>query len=198
MVRLQGVSMPDVKSLLPPFLLLSAGLCAGCEYARALRPSVLEQLEPPVVRLVNELPGLDRPNESLVARIYATGGSVRAEENGDGSWRSEIWARPGQMIWTPAIVVMPAGGELELTFHNPDEHHHIAYLPSNGDRQVLDLPPRSSGRARLQLNEPGFYWFGCPVANHFGRNMFGFILVEGEVPEEARLDRPPQPLPEED
>jgi hypothetical protein len=36
----------------------SASCCTtgGCEYVRLLRPSVLKQLNPRVVRLVNELP----------------------------------------------------------------------------------------------------------------------------------------------
>lgn len=171
---------------------------AGCDYIGILRPSVVEQLEPPVVHLLNTLPDVDRPNEAVVARLFATGGSTDAELGADGVMRSEVWARPGQMIWTPAVIVMPQGGELELTFHNPDEGHHMAYMPSNGGREVLDLPPHTSGNVRLSLNAPGLYWFGCPVANHAGRNMLGFILVEGTVPAQALLDRPAQPQPQED
>jgi PQQ system protein len=170
----------------------------GCEYARLLRPAVLEQAEPPVARLANHLPQLDRPNEAVIARVYATGGLTRAELGEDGVMRDEMWARPGQLIWTPAIIVMPRGGDLELVVHNPDKTAHAAFMPSNGGHKLLELPPRSAGRIQITLNEPGFYWFGCPVSNHFGRNMFGFILVEGDVPPDARLDRPPQPSPEED
>jgi hypothetical protein len=39
----------------------SAALSA-CDYASLLRPSVLEQLNPRVVRLVNDLPEVDDPN----------------------------------------------------------------------------------------------------------------------------------------
>lgn len=181
---------------------LSASFCilllSGCAYVRLARPAVIEQAEPPVARLVNHLPQVDRPNEALVARIYATGGLTRAKLDDNGLMHDEIWARPGQMIWTPALIVMPQGGDIELTFHNPDTMQHAAFMPSNGGHQLIELPPKTSGRVRLSLNEPGFYWFGCPVANHFGRNMFGFILVEGYVPPEARLDRPPQPQPRED
>ncbi len=42
--------MKKLLVLLVPFLLTS------CEYVRLLRPSVLKQLNPRVVRLVNELP----------------------------------------------------------------------------------------------------------------------------------------------
>ena len=191
--------MPAANKIFIFLLLVTAALVlVGCEYARVLRPSVLEQAEPPLVRLVNHLPRVDRPNEALVARIYASGGLSHAEAGEDDVWRDEIWARPGQLIWTPSIIVMPTGGEIELTFHNPDDTPHIALMPSNGGEKLLELPPKSSGRITLSLNAPGFYWFGCPVANHMGRNMFGFILVEGEVPPEARLDRPPQPQPLED
>lgn len=184
--------MIDLRAI--PLAILVAAL-AGCEYIRLLRPAVLEQAEPPVVRLVNHLPQVDRPNEAVIARIYATGGLSRAEVDDDGTMRDEMWAYPSQLIWTPAIIVMPQGGELELTVHNPDKTAHAALMPNNGAKKLLQLPPRTSGRIQIRLDEPGFYWFGCPVGNHFGRNMFGFILVEGDVPLEAQLDRPPQPQP---
>jgi PQQ system protein len=179
-------------------LVLATLVLAGCEYGRLARPSVLEQLEPPVVRLINELPQVDRPNEALVGRLFATGGLTRATVGDDGVMRGEVWARPAQLVWTPAVVVMPQGGRLELTFHNPDEARHAAFLPSNGGHRLLELPPRTSGRIAVELDAPGLYWFGCPVGNHAGRGMLGFLFVEGDVPPEARLDRPPQPRPAED
>ena len=66
------MQLPGIALVLPILAL------SGCDYVRLARPSVLEQLEPPVVRLVNELPQVDRPNEALVTRIYATGGLTRA------------------------------------------------------------------------------------------------------------------------
>jgi PQQ system protein len=48
---------------------------------------------------------------------------------------------------------------------------------------------------RVHLSNPGLYSFSCPVSNHAGRGMFGVILVKGDVPPEARLDRPKQPRP---
>jgi hypothetical protein len=59
----------------------AAGACAvalaplaltGCEYVRLLRPSVLKQLNPRVVRLVNELPATDNPNEALIGGCSPT------------------------------------------------------------------------------------------------------------------------------
>jgi PQQ system protein len=168
---------------------------AGCEYAGLLRPSVLSQLDPPTVRLLNELPNVDRPNEATITRLFATGGLAQAEEGPDGVLRAAIGVPEGQMIWRPAIVVMPRGGELELQFSNYDDALHMAFLPSNGAREIVELPPGKAGRARVRLDGPGLYWFGCPVANHVGRGMLGFVLVNGDAPPAAKLDRPPQRQP---
>ncbi|MDF2763797.1 MAG: hypothetical protein K0S81_791 [Rhodospirillales bacterium] len=168
---------------------------AGCEYAGLLRPSVLSQLDPLVARLVNEMPELDAQNESTVAELYALGGLEHAQPGPDGVMRAEITVPEFHMLWTPAIIVMPQGGPLELRFSNYDQSSHAAYLPHNGGRQMLELPVGAGGIARLNLDAPGLYWFGCPVGDHVGRGMLGLIIVKGSAPAEARLDRPPQPLP---
>ena len=189
-----------LSNLPPPVaagvVLLLAATLSSCDYVRLLRPSVLKQLNPDVVRLVNELPAVDHPNEAMVARLFAHGGLSHAEAGKDGTLRDEIRVPEGQLIWKPAIIVMPRGGTLELDISNEDPYsHHAALLPSNGDRQSLVLPVHTRGRARLQLDQPGLYWFGCPVANHAGRGMLGLIIGKGEVPESARLDRPKQERP---
>ena len=166
------------------------------EYFRLLRPSVLKQLDPRVVKLVNELPGVDRQNQELLGRLFALGGLEHAEEGPDGVMRIEIRAPRGQLIWTPAIIVMPRPGELEVELSNDDPYvHHAAIFPSNGDKQFVMLLIHSRGRARITLDTPGYYWFDCPVGNHAGRGMLGLVLVRGDVPAEARLDRPEQPRP---
>jgi PQQ system protein len=103
-----------------------------------------------------------------------------------------------QYIWEPAFIVMPHAGKLEIEFDNQDQNIHMALLPSNGARELLYLPIHERGSARIELDQPGLYWFGCPVANHAGRGMLGFIWVYGKTPEEARLDRPKQPQPQDD
>jgi PQQ system protein len=168
---------------------------AGCDYVRLLRPSVLKQLNPRVVRLVNYLPEVDDPNEAIVARLFAHGGLSHAERGSDGVFRDRVRVPKDEYIWQPAIVVMERAGELELEFHNDDESAHIAFLPSVGERQTLMLPVKQGGRARIRLDQPGLYWFGCPVANHAGRGMLGLVIVEGEVPAQAKLDRPRQKRP---
>jgi PQQ system protein len=168
---------------------------AGCNYVRLLRPSVLKQLNPDVVKMLNELPEVDDPNEAIVARLFAHGGLSHAALGADGVFRDEIRVPRHEYIWRPAIIVMKRGGELELDIANEDEAFHIAFLPSNGNRRMVELPMGERGKARITLDQPGLYWFGCPVANHAGRGMLGLVIVKGEVPADARLDRPRMPRP---
>jgi PQQ system protein len=168
---------------------------AGCEYVRLLRPSVLKQLNPRVVRLVNELPATDNPNEALIGRLFAHGGAGDARVGSDGVMRITVRAPKNEFLWEPAVIIMPRGGELEVDVSNEDQVDHAAFLPSNGGRQLLATPPHTRGRARLRLDQPGYYFFGCPVQNHAGRGMLGLILVKGDAPAEARLDRPAQRRP---
>jgi PQQ system protein len=167
----------------------------GWQYLRLLRPSVLKQLNPDVVGLLNALPELDHQNEAIIARLFAHGGLSHADVGPDGVMHDRIIVAPNQFIWQPAIIVMPRAGELDLDFSNDDHNFHVAFMPSDGDRQVLQLPTKTGGRVRVSLGQPGLYWFGCPVSNHAGRGMLGLIVVAGEVPVEAKLDRPPQKRP---
>ena len=176
-------------------LILLFVVVVGWQYVRLLRPSVLEQLNPDVVQLLNALPELDRPNKAIVARLFAHGGLSHAEVGPDGVMHDQIGVAANQFIWQPSIIVMPKAGELELTFSNDDQNFHIAFMPSDGDRQVLQLPAKTGGHVRVRLDQPGLYWFGCPVSNHAGRGMLGLIIVSGEVPPEAKLDRPAQQRP---
>lgn len=186
-----------LRRLLTPVLALPLLLfLTSCEYVRLLRPSVLKQLNPRVVRLVNELPNVDAPNEAIVARLFAHGGLSRADLGSDGVFRDRIYVPKNQYIWYPAIITMERGGELELEFSNDDVVTHAAFVPSDGNRQVVMLPVKQAGKVRVTLSNPGLYWFGCPISNHAGRGMLGLVIVKGEVPASAKLDRPPQPRPE--
>jgi PQQ system protein len=168
---------------------------AGCEYLGILRPSVLRQVDPEMAVLLNELPQVDEPNEALIGRIYATGGASRVKVGDDGIMRDSIRVPKDEYLWYPAIIIMPRGGTLELDITNEDHRPHAALVPHNGDRQLLRLPAGTRGVIRVQLDQPGLYWFGCPVENHVGRGMLGLVFVKGEVPPDARLDRPPQAQP---
>lgn len=180
---------------LAPAVIASAVALSGCDYVRLLRPSVLKQLNPRVVRLVNELPAVGEPNKEIVARLFAHGGLEHAKDGADGVMRAPIRVPEGQLMWYPSIVVMDHAGELELTFSNEDDGTHMAFLPNDGERVVAVLPRHQGATARIHLSQPGLYWFGCPIANHAGRGMLGLVLVKGDTPEEARLDRPAQERP---
>jgi PQQ system protein len=175
---------------------LAAIVLSGCRYGRLMRPSVLKQLNPDMVNLLNELPKVDNPNEEIVARLFVHGGLEHAKLGSDGVYRAKIDGPSGQFIWKPAIIVMRRGGDLELEFNNKDQFsHHAALLPSNGSPIALQFAAGEQGHARIRLDGPGYYWFGCPVADHATRGMLGLIIVGGEVPDEAKLDRPKQKRP---
>jgi PQQ system protein len=172
---------------------LLIGTLSACEYLGLLRPNVLAELDPEVVTVVNELPNLDEPNEALIGRLYATGGASRPKVGSDGIMRDRIRIPKDEYLWYPAILILPRGGTLELDITNEDHRPHAMFAPSNMSRQLLQLPAYTRGTVRITLDQPGLYWFGCPVANHADRGMLGFIIVKGESPPEARLDRPRQP-----
>jgi PQQ system protein len=169
--------------------------CASCDYVRLLRPSVLRLLNPRMVALVNELPNVDQQNKEIIGQLFAQGGLGHAVEGRDGVMRITIRIPSGQLLWHPAVVVMPHIGKLEVEFQNDDQYFHLPYLPSNGDRQVLELPTHTAGRVQIELDEPGYYTFQDAVANFAGRGMLGAIRVAGDVPASAKLDRPPQRRP---
>ncbi|PZG02978.1 MSMEG_3727 family PQQ-associated protein [Micromonospora deserti] len=139
--------------------------------------------------------GLDRQNRATIGRLIAHGGLKYAEEGPDGRMRAKVRIPLDEMTWDPSVVVMPHGGDLELEVTNDDQNTHAALFPSNGDRQWLWLPINSRGTATLNLDGPGYYWFSSPIGNDEGRGLEGVIVVLGDAPHEARLDRPAQPRP---
>lgn len=139
--------------------------------------------------------GLDRQNRATLGRLVAHGGLEYAEEGPDGRMRAKVRIPLDELIWDPSVLVMPHGGDLELEVINDDQNTHGALFPNNGDRQWLWLPIHSRGRATINLDGPGYYWFGSPIANDEGRGLEGVIVVLGDTPPQARLDRPAQPRP---
>jgi PQQ system protein len=141
------------------------------------------------------LPELAKQNGATIGRLLANGNLGRAEEKTGGRMHARIRIPQDQMVWDPAVLVLPHGGELELEIINDDDNTHCALLPSNGDSQFIWLVNHSRGTATLHLDGPGYYWYGSPTGNDEGRGLTGAIVVMGEVPAEARLDRPKQPRP---
>jgi PQQ system protein len=147
-------------------------------------------------RAVGEAPGFERPNEAMLGRLPVHQGRLGyAEEGPDGRMRAQVRIPPDELVWDPSILVMPHGGDLELELVNDDQNTHCALLPSNGDQKFLWLPINSRGTASLELDEPGCYWFSSIIGNDEGQGLIAAIVVLGETPPEARLDRPPQPRP---
>jgi len=142
-----------------------------------------------------ELQGLAKQNGATIGRLLANGNIARAEEGPDGRMRARIRIPPDQLVWDPAVLVMPHGGDIELELINDDMNTHCALLPSNGDSQFIWLVNHSRGTATINLDGPGYYWYGSPTGNDEGRGLTGAIVVMGDAPPEARLDRPPQPRP---
>lgn len=143
----------------------------------------------------HDLPELFGQNKATLGRVITHGGVGYAEEKPDGRMHATIRIQPDEIAWEPAITVMPHGGDLELTLINDDLNTHCALLPSNGDSQFIWLVNHSRGTATLNLDGPGYYWFSSPTGNDEGRGLTGVILVQGDAPKEARLDRPAQPRP---
>lgn len=142
-----------------------------------------------------DVPGLDQQNGATLGRILGRGSVGHAEEGPDGVMRATVRIPEDELVYEPGVLVLPHAGRLELELINDDKNTHCAVLPSNGDNQFIWLVNSSKGRATLELDGPGYYWYSSRTGNDEGRGLTGAILVQGEAPEEARLDRPPQPRP---
>jgi PQQ system protein len=138
---------------------------------------------------------LDHQNGVTLGRILGRGTIGRAEDGPGGKMTATVRIPEDELVYEPGVLVLPHEGELELTLINDDKNTHCAVLPSNGDSQFIWLVNHSKGTATLHLDGPGYYWYGSRTGNDEGRGLTGAIVVEGEAPEEARLDRPPQPRP---
>jgi len=144
---------------------------------------------------VVDVPDLDHQNGATLGRILGRGKVGQAEEGTDGKMTATIRIPEDELVFEPGVLVIPHGGELELTFMNDDKNTHCAVLPSNGNPQFLWLVNHSKGTATLHLDGPGYYWYGSRTGNDEGRGLTGAIVVQGDAPPEAKLDRPPQPRP---
>ena len=141
------------------------------------------------------LADLSRQNGTTLGRVLGSGKQTVAEEGPDGKMHATIRIPEDELIFEPGVLVMPHGGTLELTLLNDDKNTHCAVMPSNGDSQFIWLVNHSRGTATLELDGPGYYWYGSTTGNDEGRGLTGAIVVGGDTPPEAKLDRPPQPQP---
>jgi PQQ system protein len=142
-----------------------------------------------------EHPDLDRQNGAALGRILGRGSVGHAEESADGTMRAKIRIPEDELVFEPGILVLPHAGDVEIEFTNDDKNTHCAVLPCNGDYKFIWLVNSSRGTALLNLDGPGYYWYGSRTGNDEGRGLTGAIVVQGDAPPEARLDRPAQPRP---
>jgi PQQ system protein len=145
--------------------------------------------------VVDQLAALGKQNGATLGRILANGNLGTAEDGPDGKMRATIRINEDELCYDPTVLVLPHGGVVELTLINDDKNTHCAVLPSNGDTQFIWLVNHSQGTATLELDGPGYYWYGSTTGNDEGRGLTGAIVVQGDTPAEAKLDRPPQPQP---
>jgi len=144
---------------------------------------------------VVDVADLDHQNGATLGRILGRGKVGNAEEGADGKMTATVRIPEDELVYEPGVLVLPHGGELELTLINDDRNTHCAVLPSNGNPQFIWLVNHSKGSATLHLDGPGYYWYGSRTGNDEGRGLTGAIVVKGDAPPEAKLDRPPQPRP---
>jgi PQQ system protein len=134
-------------------------------------------------------------NKATIGSVLGTGSIAKATERADGTMEATIRIPEDAIAFEPAILILPHAGTVELTIINDDTNTHACLLPSNGDKQFIGLLNHSKGRATLELDGPGYYWYGSPAGNDEGKGLTAAIVVSGEVPPEAKLDRPAQPRP---
>ncbi len=142
-----------------------------------------------------EVPDLDRQNGATLGRILGRGSVGHAEDGPDGKMTAKVRIPEDELVFEPGILMLPHAGEVEIEFTNDDKNTHCAVLPCNGDYKFIWLVNSSRGTATLELDGPGYYWYGSRTGNDEGRGLTGAIVVQGNAPPEARLDRPPQPQP---
>lgn len=148
------------------------------------------------VPLLEGMLGTRAPNRMIPGQLFANGGGAHATIGADGIARVAVERRPRETVLHPALILMPRPGDLEITFTNNDPQAHLLLVAqSDGAQQALDLPPLEAGRARVHYGTPGLYLIADALSNEMGQGMLAFVMVQGEVPQPAKLDRPPQRRP---
>ncbi len=139
--------------------------------------------------------GLRAQNRIGLGKLLGSGTVGQAEEGPDGKMTATVRIPEDELSYEPETLILPHGGDLELTLINDDKNTHCAVLPNNGDPKLIWLVNHSKGTASLTLDGPGTYYYGSTTGNDEGRGLTGAIVIAGEVPDEAKEDRPPQPRP---
>ena len=124
-----------------------------------------------------QVEGLNKQNGATLGRILGRGTVGRAEEGPDGKMTATIRIPEDELVFEPGVLVLPHAGEVELTLINDDKNTHCAVLPCNGDYKFIWLVNHSKGTANLELDGPGYYWYGSRTGNDEGRGLTAAIVV---------------------
>ena len=122
--------------------------------------------------------GLAKQNGVTLGRVLGRGNVGVAEEGSDGKMHASVRIPMDELVFDPGVLVMPHGGTLELEIINDDNNSHCAVLPSNGASKFIWLVNFSNGRASLELDGPGYYWYGSRTGNDEGGGLTGTIVVK--------------------
>ena len=138
---------------------------------------------------------MKKQNGTTIGAVFGRGSVGVAEEGADGKMHATVRIPLDELVFEPRVLVMPHGGDLELEIINDDNNSHCAVLPNNGDAKFIWLVNFSKGIGDAQPRRPGLLLVRLRTGNDEGGGLTGTIVVGGEVPDEAKLDRPPQPRP---
>ena len=98
--------------------------------------------------------GLARQNSTGLGRLLGSGGVGTAEEGPDGKMTATIRIPEDELCFEPGTLILPHGGDVELTLINDDKNTHCAVLPNNGIQVHLVGEPRQ-GDSPAQPGRPG-------------------------------------------
>ena len=72
--------------------------------------------------------GLDGQNKATLGRMLGSGNIGHAAEDANGRMSATVRIREDELCWDPDILVLPHGGDLDLTLINDDKNAHW-FLP---------------------------------------------------------------------
>ena len=128
--------------------------------------------------------GLAKQNGVTLGRVLGRGNVGKAEEGSDGKMHATVRIPEDELVFDPGDPGLPArrassNSRSSTTTTTPTAR----CCRSNGDPKFIWLVNLSKGTATLELDGPGYYWYGSRTGNDEGRGLTGAIVVGGEVPD---------------
>ena len=146
-----------------------------------------------------ELAGLAKQNGATIGRLLANGNIGRAEEGPDGRMHARIRIPTDELVWDPAVLVMPHGGTLELTLINDDfmwvekaQQQFDAVLFFESFHHCWEFERLLTGLHRV-LRPGGKIFFGAEPISH-PESVIGGMKSKSNVRPAKMEIVPPKPL----